>query len=151
MLPKENASGAATWWWHCKRRSMQSWRNWFHTGFRAVGLNVLCPRIHQQLPLELLASAISLTDALRFSFALTATLWFKRGLPPMRTRADLKGITNAAVPLYGSTRCHLMVQGTLSRNAPISELLVSDLDERVGLSSIKYHHSDRRTLVDSRY
>jgi hypothetical protein len=30
----------------------------------------------------------------------------------MRTRADLKGITNAAVPLYGSTRCHLMVQGT---------------------------------------
>jgi hypothetical protein len=31
----------------------------------------------------------------------------------MKTRADLKGITNAAVPLYGSTRCHLMVQGTL--------------------------------------
>jgi hypothetical protein len=30
----------------------------------------------------------------------------------MRTRADLEGITNAAVPLYGSTRCHLMVQGT---------------------------------------
>jgi hypothetical protein len=30
----------------------------------------------------------------------------------MRTRADLKGIANAAVPLYGSTRCHLMVQGT---------------------------------------
>ena len=31
----------------------------------------------------------------------------------MRTGADLKGITNAEVPLYGSTRCHLMVQGTL--------------------------------------
>ena len=30
----------------------------------------------------------------------------------MKTRAGLKGITNAAVPLYGSTRCHLMVQGT---------------------------------------
>ena len=76
----------------------------FTRGIALLGLNVLCPRIHQQLPLELLASAISLTDALCFSFALTATLWFKRDFPPMRTRADLKGITNAAVTFYGSTR-----------------------------------------------
>jgi hypothetical protein len=54
-----------------------------------------------------------LTATLSFTFALGATLCFKRDFPPMRTRADLKGITNAAVPLYGSTRCHLMVQGTL--------------------------------------
>lgn len=64
------------------------------------------------MPLKLLAAAIALSAALCFPFVLTATLWFKRGLPPMRTRADLEGITNAAVPLYGSTRCHLMVQGT---------------------------------------
>ena len=53
-----------------------------------------------------------LTATLSFTFALTATLCFKRDFPPMRTGADLKGITNAEVPLYGSTRCHLMVQGT---------------------------------------
>lgn len=53
-----------------------------------------------------------LTATLSFTFALTATLCFKRDFPPVRTRADLKGITSAAVPLYGSTRCHLMVQGT---------------------------------------
>ena len=73
-------------------------------GYRALGLNVICPRIHQQLPLELLASAIALTDALCFSFALTATLWFKRDFPTMRARADLEGITDAAVTFYGSTQ-----------------------------------------------
>jgi len=56
--------------------------------------------------------ACVLTATLSFTFALSATLCFKRDFPPMGTGADLKGITNEAVPLYGSTRCHLMVQGT---------------------------------------
>jgi hypothetical protein len=59
--------------------------------------------------LKLLAAAIALSAALCFSFALTATLWFNRGLPPMRTRADLKGITGAVVPLYASAQCQFMV------------------------------------------
>jgi hypothetical protein len=53
-----------------------------------------------------------LTATLSFTFALSATLCFKRDFPLMTTRADLKGVTNAAVPLYGSTRRHLMIQGT---------------------------------------
>jgi hypothetical protein len=61
-----------------------------------------------------------LTATLSFTFALTATLCFKRDLPPMRTSADLKGIANAAVPLYASTRCHLMVQGTEFVTGPIT-------------------------------
>ena len=32
----------------------------------------------------------------------------------MRTRADLKGITSAVVPLYASDKCQIMVQGTLN-------------------------------------
>jgi hypothetical protein len=54
------------------------------------------------MPLKLLAAAIALSAALYFSFALTATLWFKRSLPPMRTRADLKGIQ--------AHWCHFMIQ-----------------------------------------
>jgi hypothetical protein len=54
------------------------------------------------MPLKLLAAAIALSAALDFSFALTATLWFKRSLPPMRTRADLKGIQ--------ARWCHFMIQ-----------------------------------------
>jgi hypothetical protein len=83
-----------------------SWQNWSHTGYRAVGLNVPCPRIPQQMPLKLLAAAI----------VLTATLLFKRGLPPMRTQADLKEITSAVVPLYASAQCQIMVQGTIIKN-----------------------------------
>jgi hypothetical protein len=54
--------------------------------------DVPCPPIQQQIPLKLLAAAIALSAAFCFSLALTATLWFKQGLPLMRTRADLKGI-----------------------------------------------------------
>jgi len=81
--------------------------------YRLAGINVLCPRIQQQIPLALLPAVIALTAALCFSFALSATLRFKRGLQPMRARADLKGIAGAVVPLYASTQCHFMVQGTL--------------------------------------
>jgi hypothetical protein len=49
-----------------------------------------------------LAAAIALTAALCFSFALSATLWFKLGLPPMRTRDDLKEIQ--------AHWCHFMLQ-----------------------------------------
>jgi hypothetical protein len=70
--------------------------------FRFAGLSVLRPHIQQQIPLELLAAAIALTAALCFSFALSATLWFKRGLQPMRTGADLKGIQ--------AYWCHFMLQ-----------------------------------------
>ncbi len=81
--------------------------------YRLAELKVLCLRMQQQIPLALLAAVIALTAALCFSFALSATLWFKRSLPAMRTRAELKGITTAVLPLYASTRCHFMVQGTL--------------------------------------
>jgi hypothetical protein len=58
------------------------------------------------------ATPIALSVALSFSFALSATLCFKRGLPVGRTRTDLEGITSAAMPFYASTRSHFMLQVT---------------------------------------
>ena len=59
------------------------------------------------------ATPIALSVALSFSFALSATLYFKRGLPVGRTRTDLEGLTSAVVPFYASTRSHFMLQVTL--------------------------------------
>jgi hypothetical protein len=58
------------------------------------------------------ATPIALSVALSFSFALSATLCFKRGLPVGRTRADLEGITSAVMPFYASTRSRFMLQVT---------------------------------------
>ena len=48
--------------------------------YRLAEIKVLCLRMQQQIPLALLAAVIALTAALCFSFALSATLWFKREL-----------------------------------------------------------------------
>ncbi len=59
------------------------------------------------------ATPIALSVVLSFSFALSATLCFKRGLPVGRMRTDLERLTSAIVPFYASTRSHSMLRGTL--------------------------------------
>jgi hypothetical protein len=65
---------------------------------------------------------IALTDTLSFSFALTATLCFKRRFPTGRVRTDLKRITSAVVPFYASIRCRFMLQGTAQKLSAVSTL-----------------------------
>jgi hypothetical protein len=66
----------------------------------------------------------------------------------MSTRSDLKGITNAAVPLYGSIRCHLMVQGTHK----MSQLGARSFKDRRARWAVPVNQgscqTERRTLAD---
>ena len=54
----------------------------------------------------------ALTATLSFHLALTAILWFKRALAARSGQTDLKGVRGKGLTVYGSKRCHFMLQVT---------------------------------------
>jgi len=64
--------------------------------------------------------SIALGDTITFCSVLSANLCFNRGLPAGGGCTDSKEVLRRPVPFYASTRCHLMLQGTLRKNGQVN-------------------------------